>query len=96
VPAFHYIKNIFAELADVSNPGSTISTIDDLNAYQYLAGGVGSEGATGGMETKFEAARLATALGVQTWIAHGRADGVIHEAIAGQAGTPQTGLPTVS
>ena len=77
-------------LADVADPNSVGPAIDDFDTHLHLAGGAGSDGATGGMATKFEAARLATTLGVQTWIAHGRVDGVIQEAINGQAGTQFT------
>lgn len=81
------LSDIDGVLADVDDPLSVIRRIDDLDAYEHLAGGTGSEGATGGMRTKFEAARIALKCGVNTWIAHGRTDNVIHQALQGSAGT---------
>lgn len=42
---------------------------------------------TGGMTTKFEAARIATQHGVAMFIANGRQDNVLQKALSGQAGT---------
>lgn len=48
------------------------------------ARGPGSQHAKGGMVTKLEAARIATASGVAMIIAHGRRDNVIVDALAGE------------
>jgi glutamate 5-kinase len=81
------LSDVPGVLTNIDNPDSIIPMIEDLDVHLHLAGGVGSNGATGGMATKFEAARLATTSGVRTWIAHGRIDGVIEQAMMGHAGT---------
>lgn len=65
---------------------------------EALAGGAGSHNSTGGMTTKLQAAKLASAAGVRTLICSSRRDGVFTEAVAGTAvGTwfePQKGMKT--
>ncbi len=51
---------------------------------EALAGGAGSAGGTGGMVTKIEAAKLATASGVRVVIASGQSPGVIERVAAGE------------
>jgi glutamate 5-kinase len=75
------LSDISGVLADIDDPNSIIHVIDDLDAHQHLAGGTGIEGATGGMRTKFEAARIAMKCGIRTWVAHGRTDDVVHHAL---------------
>ncbi len=65
---------------------SKIEAIDD-DLYQ-LAGGAGSRRGTGGMRTKLQAAKLATAQGIDTFIANGKNPSVLYEIVrGGQAGT---------
>ena len=52
---------------------------------ESAAGGAGSIASTGGMRTKLEAARIATAAGVDCVIASGRLDQIIHRVLAGEA-----------
>lgn len=52
---------------------------------ELAAGGAGSVAATGGMRTKLEAARIATAAGVNCVITSGRLNQVIHRVLAGEA-----------
>ncbi|MFP4501856.1 MAG: glutamate 5-kinase [Candidatus Hydrogenedentota bacterium] len=49
------------------------------------AGGAGSAAATGGMRTKLEAARIASAAGVGSVIANGHTPEIIHRVLAGTA-----------
>lgn len=63
-----------------------IERVDKIDAYiESLAGGVSSERGTGGMATKIEAARIATASGVAVVIADGRENDVIVRLARGEA-----------
>jgi glutamate 5-kinase len=66
-----------------------IETIEAITPeIEKLAGGVGSEFGSGGMETKIQAAKNAMDSGVHMVIANGRAEGVIRRILSGQgAGT---------
>lgn len=59
-----------------------INEIDDK--IQALAGGAGSRRGTGGMKTKLQAAKLATAQGIDTIITNGKNPSAIYEIINGQ------------
>ncbi len=60
-----------------------ISTID--KNVQSLAGGAGSRRGTGGMRTKLQAAKLATAQGIDTIITNGKNPSVLYEVIKGES-----------
>lgn len=66
---------------------TVISTIHDVDEYRHLAGGTSTFGATGGMATKFTAAAITTAAGIETHIAHGRTENAALLAVAGEIGT---------
>jgi glutamate 5-kinase len=51
-----------------------------------MAGGAGTPGGTGGMQTKLAAARIATGSGTAMWIANGRRPNVIADCLAGVPG----------
>ena len=51
---------------------------------EKIAGGSGSEQGTGGMITKLEAAKIATSVGIKTYIANGNREGVLKEILAGE------------
>ncbi len=72
---------------DLNNPASRLAVIKDLDKFEVLAGGPGSANGTGGMLTKYEAARIAHNNGVDMYIAHGRYDNVIARTLAGDTGT---------
>ncbi len=59
----------------------TVERID--SAIEALAGGSGSGVGTGGMRTKIEAARIATASGIAVVIAKGRRERVVADVVAG-------------
>ena len=66
-----------------------ISRIEKIDETVYaLAGGAGSRRGTGGMKTKLRAAALATAQGIDTIIANGKAPEALYEIVKGnRAGT---------
>ena len=66
-----------------------ISRIEKIDETVYaLAGGAGSRRGTGGMKTKLRAAALATAQGIDTTIANGKAPEALYEIVKGnRAGT---------
>lgn len=62
-----------------------IDEIDEITPHiEEIAGGAGSSMGTGGMSTKIEAAKIATASGVTMFIASGSQDGVIHQLVNGE------------
>lgn len=79
------LSDVHGVYADVNDHSSVISVVD-VEHHRHLAGGAGSSGATGGMATKFDAAAITTAAGIQTWVAHGR-ESSIELAVAGLQGT---------
>lgn len=61
-----------------------ISRIEKIDETVYaLAGGAGSRRGTGGMKTKLRAAALATAQGIDTIIANGKAPETLYEIVKG-------------
>lgn len=63
-----------------------ITQVDKIDAgIEALAGGAGSGRGVGGMATKIEAAKLATASGVAVVIAHGREPDVLPRLVSGEA-----------
>ncbi len=67
-----------------AQPISLISRMDQLAEFQVEAGGQGTRWGTGGMATKIEAARIATAAGVRTVITEGRTPENIQQILAGE------------
>lgn len=72
---------------DPSDPKSLIKTVSNVEDYVSCAQDTTSQNGTGGMATKFEAARIATEAGVPLWIANGSLNNAISAAIEGQTGT---------
>ncbi len=71
---------------------TTVTRVDET--LTALAGTSTSGVGTGGMRTKLEAARIATAAGIRTVIARGRRERVVTEVVAGEAiGTTFLPLP---
>lgn len=66
-----------------------INRIEEIDEKVYsLAGGAGSRRGTGGMKTKLQAAKLATAQGIDTIITHGKTPEALYEIVKGnQVGT---------
>lgn len=78
------VNGVYQDLSDSSSLISAIHTIDE---YQHIAAGARSLTGTGGMETKFIAARIATTANVETWVGNGRQDDVIGQMLVRKAGT---------
>jgi glutamate 5-kinase len=72
---------------DKDDPSSAIGRVDTIDRYMHLAGGAGTTNGTGGMKTKFDAARIATEADVTMWIANGRTEDALQGAINGKVGT---------
>jgi glutamate 5-kinase len=70
----------------LSEPNPVIPMVTQIDAaVAALAGAPADSVGTGGMRTKIEAARIATAAGIRTVIARGRREGVIGDVLAGEA-----------
>ncbi len=67
--------------------GTLIPTIKDMAQFEHLALGTTNSNGTGGMVTKFAAAKIAVSNGIETYIANGREENVIEKALAGSSGT---------
>ena len=67
-----------------AEPIVEVERLADLKAMNIAVGGQGSAWGTGGMVTKLEAARIATAAGVRMVITAGQQPGKIPQALAGQ------------
>lgn len=67
------------------HPGAKlIERIENIDDSVYaLAGGAGSRRGTGGMRTKVQAASLATAQGIDTVIANGKAPCALYDIVGG-------------
>jgi glutamate 5-kinase len=84
------LSDVEGVYADKTDPSTLIKQIGKLDGYRHLAGGAGSQNGTGGMVTKFEAARIATGSGVTMWITNGRTENTVMRAISGEIGTEFT------
>ena len=75
-----------------------ISEVDDISEVESVAGGSGTERGTGGMNTKLQAAKIATKAGIPMIIANGKQDKVLTRIIGGEnLGTTflaEEGLPS--
>lgn len=62
-----------------------LDTVTNIDAMAVVAGGAGSARGTGGMITKFQAARIASRSGIPMIVASGSRDGVIHSVVDGES-----------
>ncbi len=81
------LSDIDGVYADINDRNSVINTIYDIDAYDHCVRDTDKEGGTGGMLTKFDAARIAMSAGVEMWIANGRTENAIARALSGEIGT---------
>ncbi len=72
---------------DVSDATTIIREISDISQYEHLAKESSSVHGKGGMKTKFDAAQIAMADGVEMWVANGKVDNAIQLALDGEIGT---------
>ncbi len=81
------LSDIDGVYGDVNDASSVIATIDDIGQFEHLAKGATSQNGTGGMVTKFSAAKIANANGVEMWVANGRIENAIQRTLNGEIGT---------
>lgn len=81
------LSNIDGVYEDVNDKDSVISVIDDIDAYEHVVCSSTSTNGTGGMASKFAAAKIATENGVDVYIANGRNAHAIQRALDGEIGT---------
>ena len=83
------LSDIDGVYENIDDPKTLISRIEDIDAYEHFASGVvGGVGVgTGGMSTKFAAARISKKSGVTMYIANGRRDEILLSTINGETGT---------
>jgi glutamate 5-kinase len=81
------LSDIDGVYADVGEASSVISTIENITAHEHLAQGAINSSGTGGMITKFTAARIANENGIDMWIANGRVEDAIERTLKGELGT---------
>jgi len=72
---------------DISDASSVIPIIDDITAFQHVAGGPASDHGTGGMTSKFRAARIVNEAKVDMWITKGQAPDSIIRTLKGEIGS---------
>lgn len=72
---------------DTTDSRTLIRDIDDITTYEHLALGAAKKHGTGGMISKFAAARIATSNGVEMYIANGKVDSAIKRTLCGVIGT---------
>jgi glutamate 5-kinase len=81
------LSDIDGVYTDRNDPRTVMGAINDIEQFKHLAGTASSSESTGGMETKFMAASIAKAAGVQTVIGNGRTEGIIPAMLENNAGT---------
>lgn len=81
------LSDVEGVYADKHSPSTRIPLIRDLTHYGHLAEDSTSRYGTGGMATKFAAARIAAQANVETWVAHGRMPDAIAASLEGRTGT---------
>lgn len=81
------LSDIDGVYEDINDHHTVITTIDDTGKYQHIARGTGSANGTGGMASKFKAAKIATEHGVEMYIANGCTEWAIERALNGKIGT---------
>lgn len=78
------VDGVYAELG---NHQSCIKDIYTASDFLHVAGESNGTHGTGGMHTKFRAAHLVNSAGIDMWIANGRRNNVIAQALRSKTGT---------
>ncbi|MBQ1843084.1 MAG: glutamate 5-kinase [Lachnospiraceae bacterium] len=82
---FSDIDGFFDKDPRLYSDAKLIDRIDEITDETFqLAGGAGSRRGTGGMRTKLEAARLATAQGISTIVTNGAHPDALYNVVAGR------------
>lgn len=84
---FTILSDIDGVYEDKNNPATILREIDDIDRLSHLASDSDSSYGTGGMITKFQAAKIAGASGVDTWIGRGKNESVLASLLDGTTGT---------
>lgn len=72
---------------DINDQSTVIRQINNIDDYKQVAKSQTGDGGTGGMVTKFNAAKTAHASSVNLYITNGRADNTIFRALNNEIGT---------
>lgn len=89
------LSDIHGVYKDVTDEQSIIKEIDNISAYQNSAQNSSGTLGTGGMITKFAAAKIIHQCGADMYIANGRTENGIERAINKEIGTHFTIQPTI-
>lgn len=81
------LSDINGVYADISNEHSIIKQIDDIDAYENIAQNSSGNLGTGGMITKFAAAKIVHQCGIDMYIANGRMEKVVQLVLDKKTGT---------
>lgn len=81
------LSDIEGVYEDVNDGSTIIKRIDNISEYERVAKETTDSVGTGGMITKFKAARIAYEHGVDLYITHGRGEDSVKRAIQGEIGT---------
>lgn len=84
---FIMLSDVDGVYADAENPASLISEINDIDQHENVVKNSSTKYGTGGMTTKFMAAKIATKADVPTIVANGRRENVIQDSLNRVTGT---------
>jgi glutamate 5-kinase len=81
------LSDIHGVYADINNEHSIIKQINDVDVHEHIAHNSSGNLGTGGMITKFAAAKIIRQSGADMYIANGRTNSVIQHALDKKIGT---------
>lgn len=81
------LSDVHGVYEDKDDPSTLIPCISDIQQYASVAKGSGTLNGTGGMTSKFRAAAITHAAGVECWIAHGKTPSSLLRALDHTLGT---------
>jgi glutamate 5-kinase len=81
------LSDIDGVYEDIDDKSTLIKQIADISKYERVAHAKTGDGGTGGMVTKFNAAKIAQASGIDLYIANGRSENAISRTLNENAGT---------
>lgn len=81
------LSDIQGVYADKDDPETLLPVIEDIEKMQKVAKGAQTKYGTGGMATKFLAAKIAHNAGVETWIGKGKQEQILSHLLDKKTGT---------
>ncbi len=81
------LSDIDGVYEDVTDTDSIIRSIKNISDYEHFAQQSHGTNGTGGMVSKFSAARIANNSGVDMWVGNGRTEDVVRKLLHGESGT---------